>query len=94
MPAGTALQKNYILGYAVVVCAAAITNAVTVSLKNDTTVVGIIDESVATSPVGSKMNLSSSMPILVSTANKAASILVSAPGGATVIHAMIWGYLL
>jgi hypothetical protein len=94
MPAGTALQKNYVLGYAVVVGTAATTNALTVSLKNDTAVVGIIDEAVAASPVGSKMNLSSSMPILVSTANKATSILVSAPGGTTVVHAMIWGYLL
>ena len=93
MPA-VALKKNYVLGYHVSVDTAATTDAMTAILKDDTTTKGT-EVIAATSAIGTTRTQSASMPILVnSVANKTASIVCSAPGGATVIHATIWGYVL
>lgn len=93
MPA-VALKKNYVLGYSVVVDTAATTSATTAVLTDDSTGKGT-EVMAAASPVGTTRTQSASMPIMVNSAvNKTASIVVSAPGGATVIHATIWGYVL
>jgi hypothetical protein len=93
MPAVTA-KKNYVLGYHVSVDTAATTSAMTAVLTDDTTAKGT-EVIAAASAIGTTRTQYASLPIMVNAAaNKTASIVCSAPGGATVIHATIWGYLL
>ena len=93
MPAVTA-KKNYVLGYHVAVDTAATTDDMTAILKDDTTAKGT-EVIAAASAIGTTRTQYASLPILVNAAAaKTASIVCSAPGGATVIHATIWGYVL
>jgi hypothetical protein len=93
MPAVSA-KKNYVLGYLVTVDTAATTNAVTAVLTDDTTAKGT-EVIAASSDIGTTRTQYASIPIMVNAAAaKTASIVCSAPGGATVIHATIWGYVL
>ena len=85
-------KKNYVLGYHVTVDTAATTGAMTAVLTDDTTGKGT-EVMAGLSPVGTTRTQSASLPIMVNdVVNKTASIVCSAPGGATVIHATIWGY--
>lgn len=87
-------KKNCVLGYHVSVDTAAVTNAMTAVLTDDTTGMGT-EVIAASSAIGTTRTQYASLPILVnSAANKTASIVCSAPGGATVIHATIWGYVI
>ena len=93
MPA-VPLKKNYVLGYLVVVDTAATTSAVTAVLTDDATPMGT-EVMAGSSPIGTTREKYSSIPLMANSAvNKTASIVCSAPGGATVIHATIWGYSL
>jgi hypothetical protein len=93
MPA-VALKKNYVLGYHVSVDVAATTDIMTAILTDDVTAKGT-EVFAASSAIGTTRTQYASMPILVCAAvNKTASLVCSAPGGATVIHATIWGYVL
>jgi hypothetical protein len=93
MPA-VALKKNYVLGYHVSVDTAATTGAMTAVLTDDTTAKGT-EVIAGSSAIGTTRTQYASLPIMVNaSANKTASIVCSAPGGATVIHATIWGYAL
>ena len=85
-------KKNYVLGYHVTVDTAATTGAMTTVLTDDATPMGT-EVMASLSPIGTTRTQSASLPIMAnSAANKTASIVCSAPGGATVIHATIWGY--
>lgn len=93
MPAVTA-KKNYVLGYHVAVDTAAVTNVMTAVLTDDTTAKGT-EVIAGSSAIGTTKTQYASLPIMVNVAaNKTASIVCSTPGGATVIHATIWGYVL
>jgi len=93
MPA-VAAKKNYVLGYHVAVDTAVTTDAMTAVLKDDITAKGT-EVIAAASAIGTTRTQSASLPILVNAAvNKTTSIVCSAPGGTTVIHATIWGYVL
>jgi hypothetical protein len=93
MPAVTG-KKNHVLGYHVSVDAADVTDLTTAILKDDTTAKGT-EVIAAASAIGTTKTQYASLPILVNAAaNKTASIVCSAPGGATVLHATIWGYVL
>jgi hypothetical protein len=85
---------NYVMGYSVVVDTAALTNGITITLKDDTTTKSIIDALPALAAVGSKANMCSSVPIMATTVSKAANLVVSASTGTSVVHATIWGYTL
>ena len=82
---------NCVLGYFAVVDTAATTNIVTVILKDGATSMGT-QVMAASSPIGTEIGTKSSFPIMVGTLSAAANLVVSAPGGSTVIHACIWGY--
>jgi hypothetical protein len=85
-------KKNYVLGYLVTVDTAATTGAMTAVLTDDTTGKGT-EVMAGSSPIGTTRTQSASLPIMVNSATgKTASIVCSAPGGATVIHVTIWGY--
>jgi hypothetical protein len=93
MPA-VAGKINYVLGYFANVDTAATTSITTAILKDDTTVMGtkVLN---AAAPVGAEVGTTpSNGPIMVGTVGKAANLVVSAPGGSTVMHACIWGYVL
>lgn len=93
MPA-VAAKKNYVLGYHVAIDTAATTDLMTAILKDDTTGKGT-EVIAASSAIGTTRTQYASLPILVNSAvNKTASIVCSAPGGATVVHATIWGYVM
>ena len=87
-------KKNYVMGYLVSVDVAPLTNITTAVLTDDVTGNGTEVMAVA-APVGTTRMQSASLPIMLNTAaNKTASIVCSAPGGTTVLHATIWGYSL
>lgn len=91
--AAVAGKKHYVLGYNVVIRAAAAGNDILVTLK-DGAAVKLTDVIGNAAPSGTGVEKVSSMPILVGSTNTDLTLNAGAGGAGVVTELTVWGYTL